>query len=80
MRFLVDECTGPAVARWLRERSHEVFSIYDSARGEQGHQAVGVEKHRVIQRQRHAARVPPAHPLRGDQTIDSEDVRTLTAL
>ena len=33
MRFLVDECTGPAVACWLRERSHEVFSIYDSARG-----------------------------------------------
>lgn len=33
MRFLVDECTGPAVARWLRERSHEVFSVYESARG-----------------------------------------------
>lgn len=33
MRFLVDECTGPAVARWLREQSHEVFSVYDEARG-----------------------------------------------
>jgi predicted nuclease of predicted toxin-antitoxin system len=33
MRFLVDECTGPAVARWLREAGHEVFSIYDEARG-----------------------------------------------
>jgi predicted nuclease of predicted toxin-antitoxin system len=33
MRFLVDECTGPAVARWLREQSHEVFSIYEEARG-----------------------------------------------
>lgn len=33
MRFLVDECTGPAVARWLRDRSHEVFSVYESARG-----------------------------------------------
>lgn len=34
MRFLVDECTGPAVARWLRdERGHEVFSVYDAARG-----------------------------------------------
>ena len=33
MRFLVDECTGPAVANWLREQGHEVFSIYDSARG-----------------------------------------------
>lgn len=33
MRFLVDECTGPAVARWLRDQSHEVFSVYESARG-----------------------------------------------
>ena len=33
MRFLVDECTGPAVARWLRERKHEVFSVYEEARG-----------------------------------------------
>jgi len=33
MRFLVDECTGPAVARWLREQGHEVFSVYDQARG-----------------------------------------------
>ena len=33
MRFLVDECTGPAVARWLEEQGHEVFSVYDSARG-----------------------------------------------
>ena len=33
MRFLVDECTGPAVAEWLREQEHEVFSVYDEARG-----------------------------------------------
>jgi predicted nuclease of predicted toxin-antitoxin system len=33
MRFLVDECTGPAVAQWLRERGHDVFSVYDEARG-----------------------------------------------
>lgn len=33
MRFLVDECTGPAVARWLRTQSHEVFSVYEEARG-----------------------------------------------
>lgn len=33
MRFLVDECTGPAVARWLRGLSHDVFSIYDEAKG-----------------------------------------------
>jgi len=33
MRFLVDECTGPAVAEWLRSQRHEVFSVYDEARG-----------------------------------------------
>lgn len=33
MRFLVDECTGPAVARWLRAQGHDVFSVYDEARG-----------------------------------------------
>ena len=33
MRFLVDECTGPAVAEWLRTQNHEVFSVYDEARG-----------------------------------------------
>jgi len=33
MRFLVDECTGPAVAEWLRKQGHEVFSVYDEARG-----------------------------------------------
>jgi predicted nuclease of predicted toxin-antitoxin system len=33
MRFLVDECTGPTVAQWLRAQTHEVFSVYDEARG-----------------------------------------------
>lgn len=33
MRFLVDECTGPKVAQWLREQGHEVFSVFDEARG-----------------------------------------------
>ena len=33
MRFLVDECTGPAVARWLREQQHDVFSVFEEARG-----------------------------------------------
>ena len=33
MRFLVDECTGPAIARWLRDQKHEVFSVYEEARG-----------------------------------------------
>jgi predicted nuclease of predicted toxin-antitoxin system len=33
MRFIVDECTGPKVAHWLREQGHEVFSVYEEARG-----------------------------------------------
>ena len=33
MRILVDECTGPAVAKWLREQGHEVFSVYEDTRG-----------------------------------------------
>ncbi len=33
MRLLVDECVGPTVARWLRQQGHEVFSVYDEARG-----------------------------------------------
>lgn len=33
MRFLVDECTGPAVAQWLRSQNHQVFSVFEEARG-----------------------------------------------
>jgi predicted nuclease of predicted toxin-antitoxin system len=33
MRILVDECTGPAVAKWLRGNGHEVFSVFDEGKG-----------------------------------------------
>ena len=33
MKFLVDECTGPSVTAWLRDDGHEVFSVYEDARG-----------------------------------------------
>ena len=33
MRFLVDECTGPGVAAWLRKQNHEVFSVFEESRG-----------------------------------------------
>ena len=33
MKFLVDECTGPAVAQWLKEQGHDIFSVYEEARG-----------------------------------------------
>jgi predicted nuclease of predicted toxin-antitoxin system len=32
MRFLVDECTGPGVGRWLREQGYEIFSVYEEVR------------------------------------------------
>jgi predicted nuclease of predicted toxin-antitoxin system len=40
MRFLVDECTGPTVARWLRQQGHVVFSVYDDARGMEDHDVI----------------------------------------
>lgn len=33
MRFLVDECTGPIVASWLKGQGYEVYSVFDEARG-----------------------------------------------
>ena len=33
MRFIVDECTGPSVANWLRNQRHDVFSVYQQSRG-----------------------------------------------
>jgi predicted nuclease of predicted toxin-antitoxin system len=33
MRFLVDECTGPSVAAWLRGQSHDVFSVSEQSPG-----------------------------------------------
>jgi predicted nuclease of predicted toxin-antitoxin system len=33
MRFLIDECTGPHVAKWLVDQGHETFSVFDVARG-----------------------------------------------
>ena len=41
MKFLVDECTGPALAHWLEQQGHDVFSVYDQARG--------IDDHRVIE-------------------------------
>ena len=40
MRFLVDECTGPRVAAYLRDEGHEVFSVFDEARGVEDDQVI----------------------------------------
>ena len=42
MRFLVDECTGPRVANWLKSEGYEVFSVY--------HQARGLDDNKVIEK------------------------------
>ncbi len=33
MKFIVDECTGPKVANWLKSLDYEVFSVHEKARG-----------------------------------------------
>ena len=32
MRSLVDECTGPTVALWLKNQNNEVFSVFEDWR------------------------------------------------
>ena len=29
----MNECTGPSVAKWLRDQKREVFSVFEEARG-----------------------------------------------
>jgi predicted nuclease of predicted toxin-antitoxin system len=33
LKFIVDECTGPGVANWLRLDGHDVFSVFEEGRG-----------------------------------------------
>jgi predicted nuclease of predicted toxin-antitoxin system len=33
MKFLVDECVGSSVATFLKNKKHEVFSVFDDWRG-----------------------------------------------
>jgi len=37
----VDECTGTRVAQYLREQGHEVFSVYEEARGMNDDEIIG---------------------------------------
>jgi len=32
MRFMVDACTGPSVAGWLRSLGHRIYSVHENAR------------------------------------------------
>jgi predicted nuclease of predicted toxin-antitoxin system len=42
MKFLVDECTGPAVAHWLEQQGHDVFSVYNQSRGIDDDKVIGI--------------------------------------
>lgn len=33
MKWLVDECTGPAIGRWLREQAYDVYSVGEQSPG-----------------------------------------------
>lgn len=33
MKFLVDECVGPTVAKWLKQNNYDVISSYDNLLG-----------------------------------------------
>lgn len=33
MKFIVDECVGPVVVRWLRSKGHDAVSVFDDYRG-----------------------------------------------
>ncbi|MCL0067787.1 DUF5615 family PIN-like protein [Peptococcaceae bacterium] len=41
---------GPAVVRWLREQKHEVFSVYEEARGIDDNNIIRktFEEHRIL--------------------------------
>jgi predicted nuclease of predicted toxin-antitoxin system len=33
MKFLVDECVGPTVTKWLKQNNYDAISIYDDLSG-----------------------------------------------
>jgi predicted nuclease of predicted toxin-antitoxin system len=50
MRFLVDECAGPTLARWLQEQGHDGFSIYEQTRDIKDEEVlrIAVEDERIL--------------------------------
>ena len=50
MRFLVDECTGPAVAQWLVQQDHDVISVFDEIRGADDKEVIQIasEQDRIL--------------------------------
>jgi len=50
VRFLLDECIGPVVARWLQNLQHDVVSVYDTDRGIDDQQVLqkAVSENRIL--------------------------------
>jgi predicted nuclease of predicted toxin-antitoxin system len=50
MRFLVDECTGPAVAQWLHQQNHDVISVFDEIKGADDQEVIqkACEQNRIL--------------------------------
>ncbi|MBE0409047.1 MAG: DUF5615 family PIN-like protein [Anaerolineales bacterium] len=50
MRFLVDECAGPAIADWLRGREHDIYSVYNQSPGISDDDILkkAVKEHRIL--------------------------------
>jgi predicted nuclease of predicted toxin-antitoxin system len=50
MRFIVDECTGPVVAKWLQRQNHDVISVFDEIRGADDRKVIqkAFEQNRIL--------------------------------
>jgi predicted nuclease of predicted toxin-antitoxin system len=50
MKWLVDECTGPSVGRWLREQGFDVYSVGEQSPGWSDWQVLAhaVSENRVV--------------------------------
>ena len=68
MKFLVDECTGPAVAHWLEQQGHDVFSVYNQARG--------IDDDKVIETANSEARILITNDRGLERRFSANDART----
>ena len=50
MRFLIDECTGPGVATWLKAAGHDVWSAHERGPGSTDEQllTLAVREGRIV--------------------------------
>lgn len=50
MKFIVDECIGPSVARWLKQNNYDAISVYDSLQSSSDTTVLehAVKDHRIL--------------------------------